>query len=413
MKIRSLITLFALICVGYSLANDIQTFKGKFSKSRNEEVPCVITVISGAGENDAKTFQVVTAEADPQTYTFKGAVSFGSFIAQDADGKTALTGKFGKDGLMAAIVDKDENTLARVRTGEGPGPGGPKPPQPPQAPTAPQPPQVQQTAQTQVTQTAAQPQETQAVQTQTTGEQEIYKGQYIDDDGEVKSLTLTVDYTNKETGAARFTLLKTEADGDTDSSLYEGTMKNGTFSAKEFHHGIELAPDSIKGTVVNGNLQGAKYDDGFFKEATFSGKLQGAPSTLQNIVSKGEAIKEAMSDSNASFSQVLQKVATALQSGDYTYTGKYVDDDNEVDKLTVKVSIAQNGQATFTLIKTEADGDSDTDFYQGSVNGTNFTASEPGERTPDVIKGTISPNSIKGVYLDDGRKQEGSFEATR
>ena len=164
---------------------------------------------------------------------------------------------------------------------------------------------------------------------------------------------------------------------------------------------------------MNGNLQGAKYDDGFFKEATFSGKLQGSPSTLQNVVTKGEAIKEAISDPNASFSQVLQKVAAALQSGDYTYTGKYIDDDGDVDKLTVKVSIAQNGQASFTLIKTEYDGDSDTDFYQGSVNGTNFTASEPGESTPDVIKGTITPSGIKGVYLDDGRKQEASFEATR
>ena len=403
MKIRSLIALFALVCVSYSFANDIQTFKGQFSKGRNEEVPCVITVISGANESDAKTFQVVTAEADPQTYTFKGAVSFGSFIAQDADGKTALTGKFGKDGLRAAIVDKDENTLARVRTGEGPGPGGPKPPQPPQV-QQPAQPQVQQPAQPETTVQAA------------TGEQEVYKGQYIEsDDGEVKTLTLTVDYINKETGAARFTLLKTEADGDTDADLYEGTMKNGTFSAKEVHSGINLAPDTIKGTVANGSLQGAKYDDGIslMKEATFSGKLQGAPSTLQNVVSKGEAIKEAVSDSNASFSQVLQKVATALQSGDYTYTGKYVDDDNEVDKLTVKVSITQNGQATFTLIKTEYDGDSDTDFYQGSVNGTNFTASEPGESTPDVIKGTITPKSIKGVYLDDGRKQEASFEATR
>ena len=407
---KKILTLLIILSVSLAIADDIQTFKGKFSKNRQEEVACVVTVIPGT---DASTFQVVTAEAEPQTYTFKGQVSFGSFIAQDKDGKTALVGKIGKENFRASIVDKDENTLARIRTGEGPGPGAPKPPQPPQAPAAPQPPQVQQPAQPQVTQTPAQPQETQTVQTQTTGEQEIYKGQYIDDDGEIKSLTLTIDYINKETGAARFTFLKTEADGDTDSSLYEGTMKNGTFSAKEFHHGIELTPDSIKGTYANGSLQGAKYDDGFFKEATFSGKLQGAPSTLQNIVSKGEAIKEAVSDSNASFSQVLQKVATALQSGDYTYTGKYVDDDGDVDKLTVKVSIAQNGTATFTLVKTEYDGDSDTDFYQGSVNGTNFTASEPGESTPDVIKGTITPKSIKGVYLDDGRKQEASFEATR
>ena len=173
-----------------------------------------------------------------------------------------------KDAYFTRLFLKDENTLAWIRTGEGPGPGAPKPPQPPQAPAAPQPPQVQQPAQPQVTQTPAQPQETQTVQTQTTGEQEIYKGQYIDDDG-------------------------------------------------------------------------------------------------------------------------------------------------DVDKLTVKVSIAQNGTATFTLVKTEYDGDSDTDFYQGSVNGTNFTASEPGESTPDVIKGTITPKSIKGVYLDDGRKQEASFEATR
>jgi len=408
MKIKSLIALLALVCVSYSFANDIQTFKGRFSKNRGEETACVITVISGADENDAKTFQIVTAEADPQTYSFKGAVSFGSFIAQDSDGKTALTGKFGKDGLRAAIVDKDENTLARVRTGEGPGPGGPKPPQPPQppqAPAAPAAPQVQET------QTAVQPQQTQT-QVQTVGEaQEVYKGQYIDDDGEVKTLTLTVDYINKETGAARFTVLKTEADGDSDADLYEGTMKNGTFSAKEVHGGIDLTPDTIKGTVANGSLQGAKYDDGFIKDATFSGKLQGAPSTFQNIASKGEAIKEAVSDPNASFSQVLQKVVTALQSGDYTYVGKYIDDDGDTDALTVKVSIAQNGQATFTLIKTEPDGDTDTDFYQGTVNGTNFTASEPGERTPDVIKGTISPSGIKGVYLDDGRKQEASFEA--
>lgn len=405
-KILSLLILFS---VGLAIADDIQTFKGKFSKNRQEEVACVVTVIPGT---DGSTFQVVTAEAEPQTYSFKGTVSFGSFIAQDKDGKTALVGKLGKDNFRASIVDKDENTLAWIRTGEG----GHKRPEPPAAPTAPaapaapQQPQVQQPAQPQAPQTPAQPETT--VQTASV-EQQVYKGQYIDDDGEVKSLTLTVDFTNKETGAARFTLLKTEADGETDSSLYEGTLKNGSFSAKEFHHGIEITPDSIKGTVVNGNLQGAKYDDGFFKEATFSGKLQGSPSTLQNVVTKGEAIKEAISDPNASFAQVLQKVATALQSGDYTYTGKYIDDDGEVDKLTVKVSIAQNGQASFTLIKTEYDGDSDTDFYQGSVNGTNFTAREPGESTPDVIKGTITPSGIKGVFLDDGRKQEASFEATR
>ena len=402
-KILSLLILFS---VGLAIADDIQTFKGKFSKNRQEEVACVVTVIPGT---DGSTFQVVTAEAEPQTYSFKGTVSFGSFIAQDKDGKTALVGKIGKDNFRASIVDKDENTLAWIRTGEG-GHKRPEPPAAPAAPAAPanevQPVQAQQTQQVQQTQ----PETT--VQSASV-EQQVYKGQYIDDDGEVKSLTLTVDFTNKETGAARFTLLKTEADGDTDSSLYEGTLKNGTFSAKEFHHGIELTPDSIKGTVVNGNLQGAKYDDGFFKEATFSGKLQGSPSTLQNVVTKGEAIKEAISDPNASFSQVLQKVAAALQSGDYTYTGKYIDDDGDVDKLTVKVSIAQNGQASFTLIKTEYDGDSDTDFYQGTVNGTNFTASEPGESTPDVIKGTITPSGIKGVYLDDGRKQEASFEATR
>lgn len=397
---KKILTLLILFSVGLAIADDIQTFKGKFSKNRQEEVACVVTVIPGS---DGSTFQVVTAEAEPQTYSFKGQVSFGSFIAQDKDGKTALVGKLGKDNFRASIVDKDENTLAWIRTGEG----GHRRPEPPAAPTAPanevQPVQAQQTQQ-------AQPETT--VQAASV-EQQVYKGQYIDDDGEVKSLTLTVDFTNKETGAARFTLLKTEADGDTDSSLYEGTLKNGSFSAKEFHHGIELTPDSIKGTVVNGNLQGAKYDDGFFKEATFSGKLQGSPSTLQNAVTKGEAIKEAISDPNASFAQVLQKVAAALQSGDYTYTGKYIDDDGDVDKLTVKVSIAQNGQASFTLIKTEYDGDSDTDFYQGTVNGTNFTASEPGESTPDVIKGTITPSGIKGVYLDDGRKQEASFEATR
>ena len=397
---KKILSLLIILSVSLAIADDIQTFKGKFSKNRQEEVACVVTVIPGT---DGSTFQVVTAEAEPQTYSFKGQVSFGSFIAQDKDGKTALVGKIGKDNFRASIVDKDENTLAWIRTGEG----GHKRPEPPAAPTAPanevQPVQAQQTQQ-------AQPETT--VQAASV-EQQVYKGQYIDDDGEVKSLTLTVDFTNKETGAARFTLLKTEADGDTDSSLYEGTLKNGSFSAKEFHHGIELTPDSIKGTVVNGNLQGAKYDDGFFKEATFSGKLQGSPSTLQNVVTKGEAIKEAISDPNASFSQVLQKVAAALQSGDYTYTGKYIDDDGDVDKLTVKVSIAQNGQASFTLIKTEYDGDSDTDFYQGTVNGTNFTASEPGESTPDVIKGTITPSGIKGVYLDDGRKQEASFEATR
>lgn len=406
---KKILSLLIILSVSLAIADDIQTFKGKFSKNRQEEVACVVTVIPGT---DGSTFQVVTAEAEPQTYSFKGQVSFGSFIAQDKDGKTALVGKIGKDNFRASIVDKDENTLAWIRTGEG-GHKRPEPPAAPATPAAPaapanevQPVQAQQTQQVQQTQ----PETT--VQAASV-EQQVYKGQYIDDDGEVKSLTLTVDFTNKETGAARFTLLKTEADGDTDSSLYEGTLKNGSFSAKEFHHGIELTPDSIKGTVVNGNLQGAKYDDGFFKEATFSGKLQGSPSTLQNAVTKGEAIKEAISDPNASFAQVLQKVAAALQSGDYTYTGKYIDDDGDVDKLTVKVSIAQNGQASFTLIKTEYDGDSDTDFYQGTVNGTNFTASEPGESTPDVIKGTITPSGIKGVYLDDGRKQEASFEATR
>ena len=403
MKLKFFTAAAVLLCVSLAVADDIQTFKGKFSKNRQEEVACVVTVIPGT---EGSTFQVVTAEAEPQTYSFKGQVSFGSFIAQDKDGKTALVGKLSKDNFRASIVDKDENTLAWIRTGEG----GHKRPEPPAAPAAPQPAQVQQPAQPQAPQTTAQPETT--IQAASV-EQQVYKGQYIDDDGEVKSLTLTVDFTNKETGAARFTLLKTEADGDTDSSLYEGTLKNGTFSAKEFHHGIELTPDSIKGTVANGTIQGAKYDDGFFKEATFSGKLQGSPSTLQNVVSKGEAIKEAISDPNASFSQVLQKVATALQSGDYTYTGKYIDDDGDVDTLTAKVSITQNGQATFTLIKTEPDGDTDTDFYQGTVNGTNFTGSEPGESTPDVIKGTITPKSFKGVYLDDGRKQEASFEATR
>lgn len=400
---KKILTLLILFSVGLAIADDIQTFKGKFSKNRQEEVACVVTVIPGS---DGSTFQVVTAEAEPQTYSFKGQVSFGSFIAQDKDGKTALVGKIGKDNLKASIVDKDENTLAWIRTGEG----GHKRPEPPAAPATPAAPAAPANEVQPVQAQQSQPETT--VQAASV-EQQVYKGQYIDDDGEVKSLTLTVDFTNKETGAARFTLLKTEADGDTDSSLYEGTLKNGSFSAKEFHHGIELTPDSIKGTVVNGNLQGAKYDDGFFKEATFSGKLQGSPSTLQNVVTKGEAIKEAISDPNASFSQVLQKVAAALQSGDYTYTGKYIDDDGDVDKLTVKVSIAQNGQASFTLIKTEYDGDSDTDFYQGTVNGTNFTASEPGESTPDVIKGTITPSGIKGVYLDDGRKQEASFEATR
>ena len=400
---KKILSLLIILSVSLAIADDIQTFKGKFSKNRQEEVACVVTVIPGT---EGSTFQVVTAEAEPQTYSFKGQVSFGSFIAQDKDGKTALVGKIGKDNFRASIVDKDENTLAWIRTGEG----GHKRPEPPAAPATPAAPAAPANEVQPVQAQQSQPETT--VQAASV-EQQVYKGQYIDDDGEVKSLTLTVDFTNKETGAARFTLLKTEADGDTDSSLYEGTLKDGTFSAKEFHHGIELTPDTIKGTVVNGNLQGAKYDDGFFKEATFNGKLQGSPSTLQNVVTKGEAIKEAISDPNASFAQVLQKVATALQSGDYTYTGKYIDDDGEVDKLTVKVSIAQNGQASFTLIKTEYDGDSDTDFYQGSVNGTNFTASEPGESTPDVIKGTITPSGIKGVYLDDGRKQEASFEATR
>lgn len=406
---KNILSLLILFSVGLAIADDIQTFKGKFSKNRQEEVACVVTVIPGT---DGSTFQVVTAEAEPQTYSFKGTVSFGSFIAQDKDGKTALVGKLGKDNFRASIVDKDENTLAWIRTGEGGHrrPEAPAVPAAPAAPTAPAAPanEVQ----------PVQAQQPQQVQPETTVQaasvdQQVYKGQYIDDDGEVKSLTLTVDFTNKETGAARFTLLKTEADGDTDSSLYEGTLKNGSFSAKQFHHGIELTPDTIKGTVLNGNLQGAKYDDGFFKEATFSGKLQGSPSALQNVVSKGEAIKEAISDPNASFSQVLQKVATALQSGDYTYTGRYVDDDGDVETLTVKVSIAQNGSATFTLTKTEPDGDSDVDFYQGSVNGTSFTGTEPNERTPDVIKGTITPKTFKGVFLDDGRKQEASFEATR
>ena len=395
---KKIIAILVLLSVSLALADDIQTFKGKFSKNRQEEVACVVTVIPGT---DGSTFQVVTAEAEPQTYSFKGAVSFGSFIAQDKDGKTALVGKIGKDNFRASIVDKDENTLAWIRTGEG----GHKRPEAPAAPAAPAtevPP-----AQTQQTQPAATAEPVVSV------EQQIYKGQYVDDDGEVKSLTLTVDFTNKTTGAARFTLTKTEADGDTDVDIYDGTLKDGSFSGKEVHSGIDLTPDSIKGTVLNGALQGAKYDDGFSKEATFSGKLQGSPSTAQKVVDQIEAVKEVVSDPNVSLSQVLQKAVTALQSGDYTYTGKYVDDDGETETLTAKVSIAQNGEATFTLTKTEADGDSDTDYYKGTVQGTSFTASEPGDSTPDVIKGTITPKTFKGVYLDDGRKQEGSFEATR
>ncbi|MBO4553286.1 hypothetical protein J5754_02630 [bacterium] len=401
---KKFLAILVILSVGLAIADDIQTFKGKFSKNRQEEVACVVTVIPGS---DGSTFQVVTAEAEPQTYSFKGTVSFGSFIAQDKDGKTALVGKIGKDNFRASIVDKDENTLAWIRTGEG----GHKRPEAPAAPAAPAAP----TAPT----TEVQPAQTQQTQPATTAEpvasveQQVYKGQYVDDDGEVKSLTLTVDFTNKATGAARFTLTKTEADGDTDVDIYDGTMKDGSFSGKEVHGGIDLTPDSIKGTVLNGALQGAKYDDGFLKEATFSGKLQGGPSAAQKVVDQIEAVKEVVNDPNASLSQVLQKAVTALQSGDYTYTGKYVDDDGEVETLTAKVSIAQNGEATFTLTKTEADGDSDTDYYKGTVQGTSFTASEPGDSTPDVIKGTITPKSLKGVFLDDGRKQEASFEATR
>ena len=398
---KKYLAILVIFSVGLAIADDIQTFKGKFSKNRQEEVACVVTVIPGS---DGSTFQVVTAEAEPQTYSFKGAVSFGSFIAQDKDGKTALVGKIGKDNFRASIVDKDENTLAWIRTGEG----GHKRPEAPAAPVAPAAPTTEvQPAQTQQTQPAATAEPVASV------EQQVYKGQYVDDDGELKSLTLTVDFTNKATGAARFTLTKTDADGDTDVDLYDGTMKDGSFSGKEVHGGIDLTPDSIKGTVLNGTLQGAKYDDGFLKEATFSGKLQGGPSTAQKVVDQIEAVKEVVNDPNASLSQVLQKAVTALQSGDYTYTGKYVDDDGEVETLTVKVSIAQNGEATFTLTKTEADGDSDTDYYKGTVQGTSFTASEPGDSTPDVIKGTITPKSLKGVFLDDGRKQEASFEATR
>jgi hypothetical protein len=135
-------------------------------------------------------------------------------------------------------------------------------------------------------------------------------------------------------------------------------------------------------------------------------------STVQKIFNQIETIKEVVKNPSSSIFKIFQKSSSASQSGDYTYTGKYTDDDDEVVKLTVKVSIAKNGKATFALTKIDEDGDSDTEYYKGTVEGNNFKATDA-DFDSDVIKGTITDKKLKGVFLSDGEDQEGSFEATR
>ncbi|MBR6461780.1 hypothetical protein IKS73_01400 [bacterium] len=135
-------------------------------------------------------------------------------------------------------------------------------------------------------------------------------------------------------------------------------------------------------------------------------------STVQKIFNQIDTIKEVVNNPSSSIFKIFQKAVSSLQSGDYTYTGKYTDDDDEVMKLTVKVSIGKNGEAKFALTKTDEDDDSETEYYKGTVQGNSFTASDT-DFDSDVIKGTITSKKLKGVFLSDGEDQEGSFEATR
>lgn len=142
---------------------------------------------------------------------------------------------------------------------------------------------------------------------------------------------------------------------------------------------------------------------------TISGSGQ---STIQKIFNQIDAIKEVVNNPGSSIFKIFQKASSSLETGDYTYTGKYTDEDNEVVKLTVKVSIAKNGKATFALTKTDEDGYSDTEHYKGTVQGDSFKATDT-DFDSDVIKGTITAKKLKGVFLSDGEDKEGSFEATR
>ena len=135
-------------------------------------------------------------------------------------------------------------------------------------------------------------------------------------------------------------------------------------------------------------------------------------STVQKIFNQIDTIKEVVNNPSSSIFKIFQKAVAAWQNDERTYTGKYIDEFDEVQKLTVKVSIPKSGEATFALTKTDEDGDSETEHYKGTVKGDNFTARDS-EFDSDVIKGTITSKKIKGVFLSDGEDQEGSFEATR
>lgn len=145
----------------------------------------------------------------------------------------------------------------------------------------------------------------------------------------------------------------------------------------------------------------------------FKGKFTiSSQSTIQKIFNKIDAIKEIVNNPGSSIFKIFQKASSSLESGDYVYTGKYINDDKEVEKLTVKVSIAKNGKATFALTRTDEDGYSDTENYKGTVQGDSFKATDT-DFDSDVIKGTITAKKLKGVFLSDGEEQEGSFEAAR
>ena len=45
---KKILSLLIILSVSLAIADDIQTFKGKFSKNRQEEVACVVTVIPGS-----------------------------------------------------------------------------------------------------------------------------------------------------------------------------------------------------------------------------------------------------------------------------------------------------------------------------------------------------------------------------
>ena len=383
---------------------------GSFTNLAQEEFPCTVKF---ERKGDAETQAIITVaikDGKKTQWVFEGSFDGQKVLATDSGETKALVGGFDGHSLEAKLIEKGKEFLGDLSVSD------PFSKKVSEAKSV-----VSKTiASVQEKEAAAAqkienvenalihhtPQTTAAKTTQSTQNlaAQTFSGSFVDDDGEIETLSVEVSGTGENT---TFVFTRTENDGERKIKTYVGSLVNGAFRAKKLNDGF--TPDVIKGSIKNGVLEGSLYDDGIKLDGTFRATQNGQAATTTTPVATAPATTAPVTTTTT---PTVPATTVTSNTGSQKYAGTFIDDDGEVETLTVEI-IGDNDNVSFIFTRTENDGETKRKAYTGTIANGTFRARKVNDGfMPDVVKGTIQNGVFEGTLYDDGITADGTFRAT-